>query len=41
VPYVVKPPPQAGSIVGMDARIVDANGAEIPQAQQVLSDESA
>ena len=33
---VVKPPPVAGSIVGMDARIVDLNGAEIPQAQLML-----
>jgi plastocyanin len=33
---VVKPPPVAGSIVGMDARIVDLEGDEIPQAQLML-----
>src|SRR5215210_3720188 len=33
---VVKPPPVAGSIVGMDARIVDLDGDEIPQAQLML-----
>ena len=33
---VVKPPPVAGSIVGMDVRVVDPNGAEIPQSQLML-----
>ena len=33
---IVQPPPVAGSIVGMDARIVDPSGAEIPQAQLML-----
>jgi plastocyanin len=33
---VVQPPPQAGSIVGMDVRVVDPNGDEIPQAQLML-----
>jgi plastocyanin len=33
---VVKPPPVAGSIVGMDARIVDTNGDEVPQSQLML-----
>src|SRR5687768_15586455 len=33
---IVKPPPVAGSIVGMDARIVDPSGDEIPQAQLML-----
>jgi plastocyanin len=33
---VVEPPPVAGSIVGMDARIVDLNGDEIPQAELML-----
>jgi plastocyanin len=33
---IVKPPPVAGSIVGMDARIVDLDGDEIPQAQLML-----
>ena len=29
---VVQPPPVAGSIVGMDVRVVDPNGDEIPQS---------
>lgn len=33
---VVTPPPVAGSIVGMDVRIVDTDGAEIPQSQLML-----
>ncbi|MBA3261638.1 MAG: hypothetical protein H0T69_04030, partial [Thermoleophilaceae bacterium] len=33
---VVTPPPVAGSIVGMDVRIVDASGVEVPQAQLML-----
>ena len=33
---VVQPPPVAGSIVGMDVRVVDPNGAEIPQSQLML-----
>jgi plastocyanin len=33
---VVKPPPVPGSIVGMDVRVVDPGGAEIPQAQLML-----
>jgi plastocyanin len=33
---VVTPPPVAGSIVGMDARIVDPSGDEIPQAELML-----
>jgi plastocyanin len=33
---VVSPPPVAGSIVGMDVRIVDPSGAEVPQAQLML-----
>jgi plastocyanin len=33
---VVQPPPQSGSIVGMDVRVVDPNGDEIPQAQLML-----
>jgi plastocyanin len=33
---VVTPPPVAGSIVGMDARIVDVSGVEIPQAEVML-----
>ncbi len=32
----VAPPPLAGSIVGMDVRLVDANGAEIPQYEVML-----
>ncbi|HKP20519.1 MAG TPA: hypothetical protein VJT68_03320 [Thermoleophilaceae bacterium] len=33
---VVQPPPVAGSIVGMDVRVVDPDGAEIPQSQLML-----
>jgi hypothetical protein len=33
---VVKPPPVPGSIVGMDVRVVDTNGDEIPQSQLML-----
>jgi plastocyanin len=33
---VVKPPPVKGSIVGMDVRVVDPNGDEVPQAQLML-----
>jgi hypothetical protein len=33
---LVKPPPVAGSIVGMDVRVVDTSGAEIPQSQLML-----
>jgi plastocyanin len=33
---VVAPPPVAGSIVGMDVRIVDLAGAEVPQAELML-----
>ncbi len=33
---VVKPPPVAGSIVGMDVRVVDTAGDEIPQSQLML-----
>jgi hypothetical protein len=33
---VVKPPPVAGSIVGMDVRVVDTHGDEIPQSQLML-----
>jgi len=33
---VVQPPPVDGSIVGMDVRLVDTSGAEIPQSQLML-----
>jgi plastocyanin len=33
---IVKPPPVAGSIVGMDVRVVDTRGDEIPQSQLML-----
>jgi plastocyanin len=33
---VVSPPPVAGSIVGMDVRIVDPSGAVVPQSQLML-----
>jgi plastocyanin len=33
---VVQPPPVPGSIVGMDVRLVDPDGAEIPQSQLML-----
>ena len=33
---LVTPPPVAGSIVGMDARIVDTAGVEVPQSQLML-----
>ena len=33
---VVQPPPVAGNIVGMDVRVVDTNGDEIPQSQLML-----
>ena len=33
---LVTPPPVAGSIVGMDVRIVDTSGVEIPQSQLML-----
>lgn len=33
---VVQPPPVAGSIVGMDVRLVDPDGGEIPQSQLML-----
>ena len=33
---VVSPPPVAGAIVGMDVRIVDPGGADIPQSQLML-----
>jgi plastocyanin len=33
---VVTPPPVAGSIVGMDVRLVDPAGVEIPQSQLML-----
>jgi len=33
---VVKPPPVPGSIVGMDVRVVDTSGVEIPQSQLML-----
>ena len=33
---IVKPPPVAGSIVGMDVRVVDMNGDEVPQSQLML-----
>jgi plastocyanin len=33
---IVQPPPVKGSIVGMDVRIVDPSGAEIPQSQVML-----
>ena len=33
---VVTPPPVPGSIVGMDARLVDPTGLEIPQAELML-----
>lgn len=33
---IVKPPPVAGSIVGMDVRVVDTAGDEIPQSQLML-----
>src|SRR3954462_10781395 len=33
---VVQPPPEAGSIVGMDVRLVDPAGDEIPQSQLML-----
>ena len=32
----VKPPPVPGSIVGMDVRVVDPEGSEIPQSQLML-----
>jgi hypothetical protein len=33
---IVKPPPVKGSIVGMDVRVVDTAGDEIPQSQLML-----
>lgn len=33
---VVQPPPVPGSIVGMDVRLVDTSGEEIPQSQLML-----
>jgi hypothetical protein len=33
---IVKPPPVQGSIVGMDVRVVDTAGDEIPQSQLML-----
>ena len=33
---IVKPPPVPGSIVGMDVRVVDTGGNEIPQSQLML-----
>ena len=33
---LVKPPPVPGSIVGMDVRVVDTQGGEIPQSQLML-----
>lgn len=33
---VVKPPPVPGSIVGMDVRVVDTQGGEVPQSQLML-----
>jgi len=33
---VVQPPPVAGSIVGMDVRVVDTDGVEIPQSKLML-----
>src|SRR5215207_5499305 len=33
---IVRPPPVAGSIVGMDVRVVDTAGDEIPQPQLML-----
>jgi hypothetical protein len=33
---VVEPPPVKGSIVGMDVRVVDLNGDEVPQSQLML-----
>jgi hypothetical protein len=33
---VVQPPPEAGSIVGMDVRVVDTDGVEIPQSKLML-----
>ena len=33
---VVAPPPVAGSIVGMDVRIVDPTGVEVPQSELML-----
>jgi plastocyanin len=33
---IVKPPPVPGSIVGMDVRVVDTTGDEIPQSQLML-----
>jgi hypothetical protein len=33
---LVTPPPVVGSIVGMDVRIVDATGVEVPQSQLML-----
>jgi hypothetical protein len=33
---VVQPPPVPGSVVGMDVRLVDPGGAEIPQSQLML-----
>ena len=33
---IVEPPPVAGSVVGMDVRVVDGSGDEIPQSQVML-----
>src|SRR3954464_15702558 len=33
---IVQPPPVAGSIVGMDVRVVDTSGVEIPQSKLML-----